>query len=78
MWQCDPARRRREDALKAFRGQRALERGVTPSVVLPNPLIDQLAAAPPSTLEALAAVPYLGEKRLRLYGEAVLELLRTS
>jgi ribonuclease D len=74
----DPGRRRREDALKAFRAQRALERGVTPSVVLPNPLIDQLAAAPPSTLEALAAVPYLGPKRLRLYGEAVLEVLRKS
>jgi ribonuclease D len=74
----DPGRRRREDALKAFRAQRAAERGVTPSVVLTNPLVDQLAAAPPSSLEELAAVPYLGEKRLRLYGEALLEVLRKS
>jgi len=74
----DPGRRRREDALKAFRAQRAAERGVTPSVVLTNPLVDQLAAAPPSSLEELAAVPYLGEKRLRLCGEALLEVLRKS
>jgi ribonuclease D len=74
----DPGRRRREDALKAFRAQGAAERGVTPSVVLTNPLVDQLAAAPPSSLEELAVVPYLGEKRLRLYGEALLEVLRKS
>jgi ribonuclease D len=74
----DPGRRRREDALKTFRAQRAAERKVTPSVVLPNPLIEQLAATPPPSLEALAAVPYLGQKRLRLHGEALLELLRTS
>jgi ribonuclease D len=74
----DPGRRRREDALKAFRAQRAAERGVTPSVVLNNPLVDQLAAAPPSSLEELAVVPYLGEKRIRLYGEALMEVLRKS
>jgi ribonuclease D len=74
----DPGRRRREDALKTFRAQRAAERKVTPSVVLPNPVVDQLAATPPPTLEALATVPYLGQKRLQLYGEALLELLRTS
>ena len=71
----DPGRRRREEALKAFRAVKGTERGVTPSVVLPNPLVDQLAAAPPATLEALARVPYLGPKRTRLYGEDLLRLL---
>ncbi|MGZ5958485.1 MAG: ribonuclease D [Myxococcaceae bacterium] len=71
----DPGRRRREDALKAFRGVKATERKVTPSVVLPNPLIEQLAAAPPPDLQALARVPYLGEKRAHLYGDAVLRVL---
>ena len=71
----DSGRRRREEALKAFRGVRAAERGVTPSVVLPNPLIDQLAATPPPDLETLARVPYIGRKRVRLYGEALLRLL---
>jgi ribonuclease D len=71
----DPGRRRREEVLKSFRTAKATERGVTPSVVLPNPLIEQLAAVPPADLEALSRVPYLGEKRVRLYGEALLRLL---
>ncbi|HET6983789.1 MAG TPA: HRDC domain-containing protein [Myxococcaceae bacterium] len=71
----DPGRRRREEALKEFRAARAIERGVTPSVVLTNPLVEQLAAAPPADLEALRRVPYLGDKRVRLYGEALLRLL---
>jgi len=53
----------------------ATERGVTPSVVLPNPLVEQLAAAPPADLEALSRVPYLGEKRVRLHGTAFLKAL---
>ena len=71
----DPRRRRREEALKAFRAAKATERAVTPSAVLPNPLVEQLAATPPADLESLARVPYLGEKRIRLYGEALLRLL---
>ncbi|HEY1418377.1 MAG TPA: HRDC domain-containing protein, partial [Myxococcaceae bacterium] len=71
----DPGRRRREEALKEFRAARATERGVTPSVVLTNPLVEQLAAAPPADLDALRRVPYLGDKRVRLYGEALLRLL---
>jgi ribonuclease D len=71
----DPGRRRREEALKEFRAARATERGVTPSVVLTNPLVEQLAAAPPADLESLRRVPYLGDKRVRLYGEALLRLL---
>ena len=71
----DPGRRRREEALKAFRGAKAAERGVTPSVVLTNPMVEQLAAAPPADLAALGRVPYLGEKRVRLYGEALLRVL---
>jgi ribonuclease D len=74
----DPGRRRREEALKEFRAARASERGVTPSVVLTNPLVEQLAAAPPADLDALRRVPYLGDKRARLYGEALLQLLADS
>ena len=48
---------------------------MTPSVVLPNSLVEELSAAPPRSLEALARVAYLGEKRPRLYGEAVLRVL---
>jgi ribonuclease D len=71
----DPRRRRREEALLAFRKLRATERKVTPSVVLPNALVETLATTNPETREALAAVPYLGQKRLELYGEALLQVL---
>jgi ribonuclease D len=74
----DPGRRRREEALKEFRATKATERGVTPSVVLTNPLVDELAATAPEDLEALGRVPYLGEKRVRLYGEELLRILRDA
>ncbi len=72
----DPLQKKREEALKLFRGAKATERKVTPSVVLTNPLTDQLSREPPADLEALGQVPYFGEKRLRLYGRELLELLR--
>lgn len=71
----DPKRKKREEALKAFRGEKAAERKVTPSVVLPNPLVDALAKEPPANVAALAQVPYFGEKRLRLYGAELVTLL---
>jgi ribonuclease D len=71
----DPNRRKREDALKTFRTAKAAERKVTPSVVLPNPVMDALVSRPPRNLEELAKVPWIGEKRVRLYGEVLLALL---
>jgi ribonuclease D len=74
----DPKRKKREELLKEFRGEKALERKVTPSVVLPNLLIDDLAKAAPSSIDELARVPYCGEKRARLYGAELVELLRKA
>ncbi|ABF89876.1 putative ribonuclease D [Myxococcus xanthus DK 1622] len=71
----DTNKRKREEALKTFRVEKATERKVTPSVVLTNPLMDALASQPPKDVEALTQVPYLGEKRVRLYGPALVELL---
>lgn len=71
----DTNRRKREDALKAFRVEKATERKVTPSVVLTNPLMDALLAQPPRSLEELGQVPYFGDKRLQLYGPTLIELL---
>lgn len=72
----DPLRREREDRLKAWRNEAAQARGVTTSVVLPTPILERLANQPPQDLEELSRVPWFGEKRLRLYGEALLQLLR--
>lgn len=72
----DPKARKREDALKAWRATAATARKVTPSVVLPNAVLSELADAPPGDLDGLKAFRWLGEKRVRLYGPALLELLR--
>ena len=71
----DPKVRKREEKLREWRTARALERKVTPSVVLSNAVMEELARSPPASLETLGAVPYFGEKRLRLYGAPLLELL---
>lgn len=71
----DPGRRDREERLKAFRHAAAQARGVTTSVVLPTPVLDRLVARPPLDRAALAEVPWLGEKRVRLYGDAILAAL---
>jgi ribonuclease D len=73
----DPNKRKREEALKAFRVAKSAERKVTPSAVLPNPVLDVLATEAPTSLEALARVPYLGDKRVRLYGAELVALLAT-
>jgi ribonuclease D len=71
----DANRRKREDALKAWRSEQATARKVTPSVVLPNALFDALVSRPPASLDELRALPYLGDKRVGLYGEGILAVL---
>ncbi|HYO68629.1 MAG TPA: HRDC domain-containing protein [Archangium sp.] len=71
----DVNRRKREEALKTWRAEKASARKVTPSVVLPNPVFDVLASRPPANLDELRAVPYFGDKRVQIYGEDLLALL---
>ncbi|MFY0570975.1 ribonuclease D [Archangium lansingense] len=71
----DANRRKREEALKAWRAEKASTRKVTPSVVLPNPVFDTLVSRPPANLDELGAVPYFGDKRVQIYGEELLALL---
>ncbi len=72
----DPARKKRSETLKGWRSEKAKQRKVMPSVVLTNPLLEALAAEPPADDAALAALPYFGEKRQRLYGAELIALLR--
>ena len=71
----DPHRRKREEALKTWRSAQAAARKVTPSVVLPNPVLESLAALAPADLAGLSAIPYLGEKRVSLHGAGLLDIL---
>lgn len=72
----DPLRKGREDRLKAWRAEAALTRKVLPAVVLPTYLVERLASEPPRDLEELASVPWFGEKRVKLYGEQLVGLLK--
>lgn len=71
----DPNKKKREDALKAWRAEKASERKVTPSVVLPNPLVEDLSRLGPMEPEQIGALPWFGEKRQRLYAAELSELL---
>jgi ribonuclease D len=74
----DPKARKREDALKTWRAAKAVERKVTPSVVLSNSTLEDLAKTPPADLAALEALPYFGSKRVQLYGAELVKLLGES
>ncbi|MFT3710275.1 MAG: ribonuclease D [Archangium sp.] len=71
----DPKRRKREEVLMDWRKKRATERKVTPSVVLSNALVDELATTPPVDVENLSKVPYFGQKRLTRDGASLVEVL---
>lgn len=71
----DPKRKKREDALLEWRKEEAANRKVTPSVVLSNGLVGELATTVPESLETLGNVPYFGAKRLNRYGAALIGLL---
>lgn len=68
----NPAVDQRRNRLKTWREAEAQRRGVTPQVVLPTRALDALASGE----RDLAAVPQLGEKRIRLYGAELTKLAR--
>lgn len=71
----EPGKRRRVEALMAFRKDAAATRKVVGSVVLSNPLVDEIASLNPRDAEELRALKFFGEKRLRLYGEGIVATL---
>lgn len=68
------ARRAREDALRSWRKQVALLRGVPPMVVLPSYAVEDLVRALPRGLDDLATRPGMIPKRMRLYAQEILAL----
>src|SRR5690606_33473217 len=68
-------RKAREKALSAWRREEAARRGVDEQAVLPGHCLRKLASAELTTRESLAQIEGFGEKRLALYGDALLSLL---
>ena len=74
----DPKTVDRFDALRAWRTERARQRGVDPDVILTNDQLMTIARQAPTTVEALAATNAMGPWKLSEYGEAILRLLARS
>jgi ATP-dependent DNA helicase RecQ len=65
-------------ALRAWRADIARQRSVPAYVVLHDSTIDGIAAARPSTLNALRNIPGIGDKKLEHYGDEILALVRVA
>jgi ATP-dependent DNA helicase RecQ len=63
------------ERLRAWRTGVAKELGMPPYVIFHDSTLRQIAAAPPSTLDGLAAVNGVGQTKLERYGQQILELL---
>jgi ribonuclease D len=70
--------RRRAEALRAWRAQAAQRLGLDPGFLLPQRLIDRLAADVPPSVEALAEVDGMRRWRAALCGVEVLHALASS
>jgi ATP-dependent DNA helicase RecQ len=64
------------ERLKDWRKKTAASRGIPTLAVLPNHAILEVVVSRPRDLEALGALPTVGEKRAGLYGEDILRILR--
>lgn len=63
------------ERLRAWRTGVAKELGMPPYVIFHDSTLRQIAAAPPSTLDGLAAVNGVGQTKLERYGQQILEIL---
>jgi ATP-dependent DNA helicase RecQ len=63
------------DALRAWRKQEAQDQGVPAYVIFHDRSLVEIAARRPSSLDALAAVPGVGQSKLDRYGAAVLAVV---
>jgi ATP-dependent DNA helicase RecQ len=63
------------EALRAERLRLAREQGVPPYVVFHDTTLREMARTRPMDLDALGAVPGVGQAKLRRYGDAMLEVI---
>lgn len=66
------------EALRAFRREEAAKKSVPAYVVFHDKTLRELASRKPLKLEGLTTITGFGPKKLELYGEKVLEILKTA
>jgi ATP-dependent DNA helicase RecQ len=64
--------------LRAKRLELARSRGVPPYIIFNDRTLREMAVEKPTTLESLARIPGIGERKLHRYGEAFLDILRSA
>jgi ATP-dependent DNA helicase RecQ len=67
--------RGRFEALRAWRRDRASEQHVPPYVIFQDKTLLEIASREPGTLDALAAIPGVGQSKIDRYGAGVLKVL---
>ncbi len=72
----DPVVQARFDRLRAWRSERAQQRGVDADIVLTNDALMAIARAAPATLDELASLGVMGSWKVEEYGPALLQALR--
>jgi ribonuclease D len=77
-YRLDPATVARYDRLRAWRSQRAVERGVEADVVLTNEALLAIARAVPTNLGMLEGLGAMGPWKMEEYGVDVLEVLAAA
>ena len=70
-----PELRERFERLRAWRRDRAAEQKAPPYVIFQDRTLLEIASRRPSSLDALARIPGVGQAKLQRYGQGVLEAL---
>jgi len=65
------------ETLRAFRLTLAESQGVPPYIIFHDTTLHEMAALRPATLEQLAEISGVGEKKLERYGEKFLQVIQT-
>jgi len=65
------------DVLRAFRLTLAEDQGVPPYIIFHDTTLHEMAALRPQSLDELAAISGVGEKKLERYGEEFLQVIKT-
>jgi len=73
-----PGAAERFEKLRELRRELAAAQGVPPYVIFHDATLEAIAAEAPATLDELAGLPGIGEKKLERYGERVLRVLHTE
>jgi ATP-dependent DNA helicase RecQ len=68
----------RYEALRAWRKDLAVVRGVEPDVILSNHILMELAQHPPNDAHALAQMDCLDDWQRKTYGAALLQVLNSD